>query len=107
MYKSLINAAALASVLSAALLPAAHAQESGKEKCFGIALAGKNDCANLSGTHSCAGEATSNKDVGEWKYVAKGGECAKQGGFSKADAEAKIAATEAAAAKAKAAKKSK
>lgn len=43
-----------------------------KEKCYGIAEAGKNDCANLAGTHSCAGQAKVSKDKGEWKYVAKG-----------------------------------
>jgi uncharacterized membrane protein len=91
MYKSILNAAALATVLSAAVSTPAFAQDSGKEKCFGIATAGKNDCANLSGSHSCAGEAKADKEVGEWKYVNKG-ECAKLGGLSKADAEAKIKA---------------
>ena len=42
-----------------------------KEKCFGIAKAGQNDCANLSGTHSCAGQATM-AGPDEWKYVAMG-----------------------------------
>jgi uncharacterized membrane protein len=48
-----------------------------KGKCFGIAQAGKNDCA--SGAHSCAGQATKDKDPGDWKYVAKGS-CEKMGG---------------------------
>jgi uncharacterized membrane protein len=43
-----------------------------KEKCFGIAKAGQNDCANASGTHSCAGQSKVDMDKGEWKYVAKG-----------------------------------
>ena len=55
--------------LTLAAIPAA-AQE--KEKCFGIAEAGKNDCANLAGTHSCAGQSKLSNDKGEWKYVAKG-----------------------------------
>ena len=42
-----------------------------KEKCYGIAKAGQNDCANLSGSHSCAGQA-SKAGPDEWKYVAKG-----------------------------------
>ena len=48
-------AAAAASLMSLALVSApAVAQE--KEKCFGIAKAGQNDCANLAGTHTCAGQ---------------------------------------------------
>ena len=50
-----------------------------KEKCYGIAEAGKNDCANASGTHSCSGQSKVSKDPGEWKYVAKGA-CEKEGG---------------------------
>jgi Predicted integral membrane protein (DUF2282) len=45
---------------------------SGKGKCFGIAKAGQNDCANLSGTHSCAGQSKVSDNKDEWKYVAKG-----------------------------------
>lgn len=48
------------------------ASSEGKEKCYGVAKAGQNDCGNLAGTHSCAGEATVDADPGEWKYVAKG-----------------------------------
>lgn len=64
-------AAAAASVMSLAMVatPAA-AQE--KEKCFGIAKMGQNDCANLAGTHDCAGKSKMDMDKGEWKYVAKG-----------------------------------
>ena len=43
-----------------------------KEKCYGIAKAGQNDCANLADTHSCAGQSKVDHDPGEWKYVAKG-----------------------------------
>ena len=32
----------------------------------------QNDCANALGTHSCAGQATKDKDPGDWKFVAKG-----------------------------------
>ncbi len=64
-------AAAAASLMSLALVSApAAAQE--KEKCFGIAKMGQNDCANLAGTHDCAGKSKVNMDKGEWKYVAKG-----------------------------------
>ncbi len=64
-------AAAAASLMSLALVSApAAAQE--KEKCYGIAKAGQNDCANLSGTHSCAGQSKVSDNKDEWKYVAKG-----------------------------------
>jgi uncharacterized membrane protein len=66
-------AAAATSLMSLALLSApALAQDAAKEKCFGIAKAGQNDCANLSGTHSCAGQSKVDMAKDEWKYVAKG-----------------------------------
>ncbi len=86
MFKSVISAAALATVLAATISAPVAAQE--KEKCYGVAAAGKNDCANLAGTHSCAGQSKADKDIGEWKYVAKG-ECATMKGFTKAEAEKK------------------
>lgn len=57
----------------------AQAADSGKEKCFGIAKAGQNDCASTSGVHSCAGQSKADFDKNEWKYVAKG-TCQKVGG---------------------------
>lgn len=65
----LVATAATLMSLTLASAPVA-AQE--KEKCFGIAKAGQNDCANASGTHSCAGQSKVDMDKGEWKYVAKG-----------------------------------
>ena len=53
------------------------AADAAKEKCLGVAEAGKNDCANA--IHSCAGQGTTAKDPKEWKYVPKG-ECEKMGG---------------------------
>ncbi len=71
MNQRALIAAAAASLLSTVLLSTpAVAQE--KEKCYGIAKAGQNDCANLAGTHSCAGQSKVSNDKGEWKYVAKG-----------------------------------
>ncbi|HOZ64531.1 MAG TPA: DUF2282 domain-containing protein [Burkholderiaceae bacterium] len=64
-------AAAAASLMSLALVSAPVAAQE-KEKCFGIAKAGQNDCANLAGSHSCAGQSKLDMDKGEWKYVAKG-----------------------------------
>lgn len=48
-----------------------------KEKCFGVAKAGKNDCAAAS--HSCAGQAKKDNDPSDWRYVPKG-TCDKMGG---------------------------
>lgn len=72
MNQRLIVSSALASVLALGLAGQAAAQDKGKEKCYGIAKAGQNDCANLSGTHSCAGQAKADNAPDEWKYVAKG-----------------------------------
>ena len=72
MNHRLVVTSALASVLALGLLDSAAAQAKPKDKCFGIAKAGQNDCANLSGSHSCAGQSKVDNDTGEWKYVAKG-----------------------------------
>lgn len=72
--KTLFTSAALAgSVAAAAALLAspAVAQNADKEKCYGIAEAGKNDCAAGAGT-TCAGTSKVNYDAKAWKYVAKG-----------------------------------
>ena len=83
-------AAAATSLMSLALLSSpAMAQNAGKEKCFGIAKAGQNDCANLSGSHSCAGQAKVDGDAAEWKFVPKG-TCKTAGGLSADEAKAKI-----------------
>ena len=70
-----IVSSALASAVALGLVTVATqaaAQEKGKEKCYGIAKAGQNDCANLAGTHSCAGQNKVDMDPGEWRYVATG-----------------------------------
>ncbi len=91
MNQQTLIAAAAASLLSTLLVAAPVAAQE-KEKCYGIAKAGQNDCANLAGTHSCAGQAKVDNDKGEWKYVAKGS-CKTMKGLS-AD-EAKMAAKKA------------
>lgn len=50
-----------------------------KEKCYGVAKAGTNDCGSRNGSHSCAGQAKTDNDPNDWKYVAKG-TCTKMGG---------------------------
>lgn len=79
-------AATAAAVMSLSMVavPAA-AQE--KEKCFGIAKAGQNDCASISGAHSCAGQSKVDMDKMEWKYVAKG-TCKDMKGLSLDEAKA-------------------
>ena len=89
MNQRLIASSALASVLALGLLSAGGVQAADKEKCYGIAKAGQNDCANLSGTHSCAGQSKNEMGADEWKYVAKG-PCAKLGGKSAEEAKAEI-----------------
>lgn len=75
--------AAAASLAAAALLamtPASAAADAAgaKEKCYGVALKAKNDCAAGPGT-SCAGTSTVDYQGNAWKYVAKGS-CLKVGG---------------------------
>ena len=65
-----VTATALLSTLMVA--SPAVAQDNPKEKCFGIVKAGQNDCASLTGSHSCAGQSKLDMDKAEWKYVAKG-----------------------------------
>jgi uncharacterized membrane protein len=88
MNQRLIVSSALASVLALGLVGQVSAQSKEKEKCFGIAKAGQNDCANLSGTHSCAGQNKVDNDPAEWKYVAKG-TCKDMKGLTEAEAKAK------------------
>ena len=82
-HKQRVAAAALALALTT--LAAAPTQAASKEKCYGIAAAGQNDCGNLAGTHSCAGQSKVDNDPGEWKLVAKG-TCESIGGLLKAEA---------------------
>ena len=73
--KSIAIASAIGSLL--AIGTASAGEEAAKEKCLGVAEAGKNDCGNTD--HACAGQAKVDKDPKEWKYVPKG-ECEKMGG---------------------------
>jgi uncharacterized membrane protein len=68
--RTAITAASLAGSLAAALAGPAP-MPPGADKCYGVALAGKNDCAAGAGT-SCAGTSTVDYDPGHWKYVKKG-----------------------------------
>jgi uncharacterized membrane protein len=75
--RAVLFAATLAAIVASdASMAQANAS---KEKCFGVAKAGQNDCATPNGSHSCAGQARKDNDPVEWKYVAKG-TCTKMGG---------------------------
>jgi len=90
MNQGLIVSSALAAALALGLAGTAAAQDNkGKEKCYGIAKAGQNDCANLSGSHSCAGQTRMDGDPADWKYVAKGS-CKDMKGLSADEAKAKL-----------------
>ncbi|PTX47543.1 MULTISPECIES: DUF2282 domain-containing protein [Gemmobacter] len=69
MTKTLSLTATLATALT---LAAAQAQAEGDmEKCYGVAMAGQNDCAAGPGT-TCAGTATKDYQGNAWKYVPAG-----------------------------------
>ena len=90
MNQRLIVSSALASVLALGLIGhASAADDKAKEKCFGIAKAGQNDCANLSGSHSCAGQTKADMMADDWKYVAKG-TCKDMKGMTEAEAKTKM-----------------
>jgi uncharacterized membrane protein len=90
MNQRLIVSSALASALALGLLTTASAAEHGaKEKCFGIAKAGQNDCASLSGSHSCAAQTKVDGDLADWKYVAKG-TCHDMKGLTADEAKQKV-----------------
>lgn len=75
--KTALTAVTLAGSLAAALALASAAKagpapvQAGADKCYGVSLAGKNDCAAGAGT-SCAGTSAVDYDAHAWKYVAKG-----------------------------------
>lgn len=82
--KSTITSLVLASAISSALATIAFAAPltkaegaaavaAHKEKCFGVALKGQNDCAAGAGT-SCQGTSTVDFQGNSWKFV-RGGTC--------------------------------
>lgn len=90
MKSSQLVSSAVAAALALGLVGQVVAQDkAAKEKCYGIAKAGENDCANLSGSHSCAGQAKTDMSVDEWKFVAKGS-CKSMSGLSAEEAKAKL-----------------
>lgn len=81
--KKLISAA-VTTILAAGLFSTAASAADGaskemskQETCYGIAMAGKNDCAT--GKHSCSGMATTDKSPDDYKLVPAAA-CEKSGG---------------------------
>lgn len=72
MKKELMSALALAAMLGAGVAHAEDAAKPEKEKCYGVAKAGKNDCAAKDGSSSCAGQAKTDRDANHWVYLPKG-----------------------------------
>jgi uncharacterized membrane protein len=82
--KTIVSSAVLASAVAAAIATAAGAAPlskdeaaaavaAHKEKCFGVALKGQNDCAAGPGT-TCQGTSTIDFQGNAWKFV-RGGTC--------------------------------
>lgn len=74
MNKRIFIAAALASAITPVLLSAqtpAKPPSFKAEKCYGIAKAGKNDCAST-GNNSCGGTSKLNSDPKAWIFVPEG-----------------------------------
>lgn len=83
--KSTVSASVLAGAVATALASFANAgplseaegkaaMEAGKEKCYGVSLAGMNDCAAGPGT-TCQGTSTIDFQGNAWAFV-PGGTCA-------------------------------
>jgi uncharacterized membrane protein len=73
---TILGALALAAIQANA---APAAMKPGMEKCYGVAAAGKNDCA--AGAHSCAGQSTKNFDKASFVEL-PAGVCSKLAGGS-------------------------
>jgi uncharacterized membrane protein len=68
---SLAIATALTSALTFVAATPSVAQESTKEKCYGVSLKGQNDCAAGAGT-TCAATSKVDYQGNAWKLVSKG-----------------------------------
>ena len=77
MQDKLLIAAVVATAVASVISHAAPAVAQAKEKCYGISLAGKNDCAAGPGT-TCAGSSTVDYQGNAWTLV-PAGDCVKYG----------------------------
>ncbi|MCW5670104.1 MAG: DUF2282 domain-containing protein [Hydrogenophaga sp.] len=57
--------------LAQSTMPDAKSAAGAKERCYGVAMAGKNDCAAGPGT-TCAGTSKMDYQANAWKYVPAG-----------------------------------
>ncbi len=73
MNRRTVSAAVIAGAIATAVsgFTASDAQAAGKEKCYGVSLAGKNDCAAGKGT-SCAGTSKVDYQGNAFTLVPKG-----------------------------------
>lgn len=74
MSNTILNGALFAAVIASGLSGATNAAAQTKpamEKCYGVAKAGKNDCAAGPGT-SCAGSSSVDYQGNAWTLVKKG-----------------------------------
>ena len=69
-----VLSAAIGSLLVFGLVSgnAIAADKKDMEQCFGVAKAGKNDCASNKSAHSCAGQGAKNNDPMDFVAVPKG-----------------------------------
>lgn len=77
MNKRQVLRSAVASVLAMGVVasgaaPAVAGDRPPMEKCYGIAKAGKNDCASKTAGHACAGQSTKDGDKQSFLLVPKG-----------------------------------
>ena len=69
--RTVLSVMALAALAQGAALAADKPAKPAMEKCYGVSLAGQNDCAAGPGT-SCAGTSKVDYQGNAWKYVPKG-----------------------------------
>ncbi|MFI4939644.1 MAG: DUF2282 domain-containing protein [Burkholderiales bacterium] len=81
MNNNYILSAAIGSLLVLGMAGNASADDkkTDMEQCFGVAKAGKNDCASNKSLHACAGQASKNNDPMDFISVPKG-TCSKIAG---------------------------
>ena len=68
---NLVLAGSLLAALASVAPAAAADKMAGKEKCYGVSLKGKNDCAAGAGT-TCAGTSKADYQGNAWKAVPAG-----------------------------------
>ena len=70
-FATIVTATALSAFAATAANAGPVKPQPNKDKCYGVSLAGRNDCAAGAGT-SCAGTSKRDYAGNAWKYVAKG-----------------------------------